>query len=132
MTVGNMKALFAQATFYSSSRIRPQAVAKSPSRPWQSRWAAGYQAPTFSEIGSGLVEDLSGARETLTSDASGAIEDDQQGGLQFSEYQSPEADGRKHEGPFCPSDALFVKPNQATSSRQIAFPPVAEPLGGLS
>ncbi len=39
-------------------------------------------------------------------------------------------DRRKHEGPFCPSDALFVKPNQATSSRQIAFPPVAEPLGG--
>ncbi len=40
MTVGNMKALFAQATLYSSSRILPQAVAKSPSRPWQSRWAA--------------------------------------------------------------------------------------------
>ena len=39
-TVGNMKALFAQATLYSSSRILPQAVAKSPSRPWQSRWAA--------------------------------------------------------------------------------------------
>jgi hypothetical protein len=35
-----MKALFAQATLYSSSRILPQAVAKSPSRPWQSRWAA--------------------------------------------------------------------------------------------
>ena len=51
----------------------------------------GYQAPTFAEIGSGLVEDLSGARETLTSGVSGAIEDYQQGGLQFSEYQSPEA-----------------------------------------
>ena len=38
-SVGNMKALFAQATLYSSSRILPQAVAKSPSRPWQSRWA---------------------------------------------------------------------------------------------
>ena len=49
----------------------------------------GYQAPTFSEIGSGLVEDLSGARETLTSGVSGAIEDYQQGGLQFSKYQSP-------------------------------------------
>ncbi len=52
---------------------------------------AGYQAPTFAEIGSGLVEDLSGARETLTSGVSGAIEDYQQGGLQFSKYQSPEA-----------------------------------------
>jgi hypothetical protein len=52
---------------------------------------AGYQAPTFSEIGSGLVEDLSGARKTLTSGVSGAIEDYQQGGLQFSKYQSPEA-----------------------------------------
>ena len=39
-TVGNMKTLFAQAALYSSSRILPQAVAKSPSRPWQSRWAA--------------------------------------------------------------------------------------------
>ncbi len=51
----------------------------------------GYQAPTFAEIGSGLVEDLSGARETLTSGVSGAIKDYQQDRLQFSEYQSPEA-----------------------------------------
>ena len=56
-----------------------------------SKQTTGYQAPTFAEIGSGLVEDLSGARETLTSGVSGAIEDYQQGGLQFSEYQSPEA-----------------------------------------
>ena len=47
MTVGNMKALFAQATLYSSSRILPQAVAKSPSRPWQSRWAANSTQATI-------------------------------------------------------------------------------------
>jgi len=52
---------------------------------------AGYQAPTFAEIGSGLVEDLSSAGRTLASGVSGAIEDYQQDKLQFSEYQSPAA-----------------------------------------
>ena len=52
---------------------------------------AGYQAPTFAEIGSGLVEDLSSAGKTLASGVSGAIEDYQQDKLQFSEYQSPAA-----------------------------------------
>ncbi len=51
----------------------------------------GYQAPTFSEIGSGLVEDISGAGRTLASGVSGAMEDYQQDKLQFSEYQSPAA-----------------------------------------
>ena len=41
-------------------------------------------------------------------------------------------DGRKHEGPFCPSGALFVKPNPATSSLRLAFPPVARPFSGLT
>ena len=39
-TVGNMKALFAQPTLYSSSLFLPLAVSDSPSRPWRSRWAA--------------------------------------------------------------------------------------------
>jgi len=51
----------------------------------------GYQAPSFSEIGSGLVEDISGAGRTLASGVSGAMEDYQQDKLQFSEYQSPAA-----------------------------------------
>ena len=51
----------------------------------------GYQAPTFAEIGSGLVEDISGAGRTLASGVSGAMEDYQQDKLQFSEYQSPAA-----------------------------------------
>jgi hypothetical protein len=50
-----------------------------------------YQAPTFAEIGSGLVEDISGAGRTLASGVSGAMEDYQQDKLQFSEYQSPAA-----------------------------------------
>ena len=41
-----MKALFAQAALYSSSRILPLAVSDSPSRPWQSRWAGQIKAQT--------------------------------------------------------------------------------------
>ena len=33
----------------------------------------GYQAPAFAEIGSGLVEDISGAGRTLASGVSGAM-----------------------------------------------------------
>ena len=52
---------------------------------------SSYQAPSFSEIGSGLVEDISGAGKTLASGVSGAVEDYQQDNLQFSKYQSPAA-----------------------------------------
>ena len=52
---------------------------------------SSYQAPSFSEIGSGLVEDLSKAGSTLASGVSGAVEDYQQDNLQFSKYQSPAA-----------------------------------------
>jgi len=53
--------------------------------------SSSYQAPSFSEIGSRLVEDISGAGRTLASGVSGAMEDYQQDNLQFSEYQSPAA-----------------------------------------
>ena len=39
-TAGNMKALFAQKTLYSSIPVLPDGGVSRPCRPWQNRWAA--------------------------------------------------------------------------------------------